>query len=563
MKSGLPALLLAASLVVAAGLLVSCATQSGSTLKAVTSVESGSEKPEKPEKPAPPQSKPPDTSPEKKGLEIVSTPSRSDVILDNNYRGRTPVLIENISPGRHLLQVSRDGYYGIARWINFTGDYMLYETTLNPITGFLNLSIQPAESHVTVADRRVSQGMTELPVGVYTLTVRAFGYADHRETVAVYERSLTTVDIALSPVDFAVTRISAVRQTVNPDNPGVLGSLEVGFSVSGPGSGEITVLDSASRTILSQGLPVFETWDQSYRWNCRDSDGRPLPDGSYTLRVSGRGTGAGEEQRAEIPVTLDRSQHTAPRALWSGGAGLLYAPSAEVLPSGGLQVSFLAAAFSDGLDLRAPAALAARIGLKGGIEIDAMADIIVEEDTTPYGGSFSARYSLSAPHGSFGFASALRAGVSLQFDPPAGVLMNDTFANFSAISIGVPVELVAGPLHLLAAADVVATLWEPFAASADPALTSWMYLRAGLLLDFGQVVGGVSASFRTLPFAAGFPQIAVPVQAGAEMHWLIPGTHILLSGILAAEFGNPSAATPAEKWDGMYLMGGGGLGFLY
>jgi hypothetical protein len=304
-----------------------------------------------------------------------------------------------------------------------------------------------------------------------------------------------------------------VREVVNPDNPGVLGSLEVSFSVSGPGTGEIAILDSDSRTVFSDSLPAFAAWDQSYRWNCLDSHGRPLPDGPYLFLVTGRGSSGEQDRSIEMPLRIDRSLRTAPRSLWSGGAGLLYAPSSESLPPGGLQVSLLAGVHSDGLTFRSPAALGARIGLPGGVEIDALADLIIKDSSTEFGGSLSARYSLSSPHGTFGFGSALRAGVSLQFDPPQDVLLSDTFANFSALSLGVPAELVFGPVHLLAAADIALSLWEPFGATTSPTLTSWLYLRAGLLLDFGQVVSGVSASLRTAPFGQGFPQIEVPVQA--------------------------------------------------
>ena len=530
-------------------LLASCATQSGTTLKTVSSVEAGAKKPPNPEEPP---TKPPDPSPDKKGLEIVSNPSRADVFIDNDYKGRTPLLLEDVAPGRHLLQISRDGYYGIARWIDFTGEYMLYETTLVPVTGFLALAVTPMDSEVTIADRHVRPGVTELPVGVYTLTARAFGYAESRQTVAIFERTMTSVEVALSPVEFDVTRISAVRTTVNPDNPGILGSLEVSFSVTGPGTGEVIVLDAQSREVYSDRLPPFTTWDQSYRWNCRDGSGSPLPDGTYTFVVSGRGDDG--ERTAELDLVLDRTFRTAARGLWSGSAGLLYASSTDVLPPGGLQLSLLGAAFADGRDVRAPVALGARIGLEGRVEIDMILDLVIKETTVPFGGSLTARYLLSAPRGTFGMGTAVEAGISMQFDPPLGILASDTLSNFTGLGVGVPLELAAGPLRLLASPSLRVSLWEPFVVGAEPGLDAWMYLRGGMLLDFGQLVAGVSASLRTAPFSTGSFILVPPMQAGAEVHWLIPGTHLLLSGILPGEFSGPAD---------FYLMGGGGLGLLY
>ena len=282
--------------------------------------------------------------------------------------------------------------------------------------------------------------------------------------------------------------------------------------------------------MFDAALLPFSSWDQSFRWNCRDREGRPVADGAYTFRLTGRGEDATGEVQAEIALQIDRTLRTAPRALWSGGAGLLYAPTADVLPPGGFQVSFLTAVFTDGLTIRAPAALGARFGLKGGAEIDAFADLIIAGDHAPFGAGVSARYALLQPRGPLGAGAAVQAGFAAQYDPPDGVLLSDTFANFSAISLGVPLELVAGPVHLLFSPSIAASLWTPMGASRDPALTSWLYLRAGLLLDFGQIVAGVSGSARTSPFGSVPLGIGLPVQAGAEMHWLIPNTHLLVSG---------------------------------
>ena len=552
------------TLLLAAGLLASCVTHSGSTLKTVSPVEShtsdkpadkGSAKPA-----AKPPTKPPAELPAegKKGLEVVSTPSNAEVILDNEHRGRTPLLIASIGDGRHLLVLQKAGYYTVSRWIDYSGDYMLYEATLLPITGFLSLTISPAESTVTVGDGRILPGFSEMPVGSYSVLARAFGYADYKGSISILERSLTPLDIVLSPVPFDFTRFLAVRSVVNPDNPGVLGSIELVLSVTGPGEGTLTVLDSSSQPVFTDRLPRFTTWDQSYRWSCSDSEGRDLPDGAYTIVLAGEGTGEADQPEAEatrqIEVRIDRSVRVAPRSLWSGGAGLLYAPSADVLPAGAFQSTLLAASFLDAASFRSPVALGVRIGLSGGVELDFLGDLVLSDAEAPFGVGVSARYLLAAPQGSVGFGAALQGKVSIQYDPAAGVLLSDTFANFTGISLGLPLQVTAGPVSLLAGFDLVASLWEPYASTRDPRVAAWVYLRAGLLLDFGQVVGGLSVSARTTPLFVDPFGIGLPVLAGAEVQWLIPGSHLVLSGMLAAE---------ASGLADLDLMAGGGLGFLY
>ncbi|MBT3275299.1 MAG: S-layer protein, partial [Spirochaetales bacterium] len=73
-----------------------------------------------------------------------------------------------------------------------------------------------------------------------------------------------------------------------------------------------------------------------------------------------------------------------------------------------------------------------------------------------------------------------------------------------------------------------------------------------ILLDLGEFTAGLSGAVRTIPFNTGFG-IDLPVSAGLEAHWLLPGTQIILSGYLTGEFA-------AEN--NFYLMAGGGIGII-
>ena len=126
--------------------------------------------------------------------------------------------------------------------------------------------------------------------------------------------------------------------------------------------------------------------------------------------------------------------------------------------------------------------------------------------------------------------------------------MKDTFADFTGVSVGVPLQLTLGPVSVLASVGLTASLWYPY-GSLSPAPFAWFYLRSGVLLDLGEVTAGISASARTEPLPGGFTALGspVPVQIGAELHWLVPGTRILISGMAAGEFDSPRATT---SWEG-------------
>jgi hypothetical protein len=547
----------------AALLLASCASTTGTTLSTVTATEKATQAPRTSStRTVPPPSSGSET---KKGLEVVTDPDYAEVWIDGSFKGLTPYTFEDISPGRHQVLLRKDGYYETAAWIEFSGDYVLYQASLQQIIGFLKVSVSPAESLVTVGGDRVAPGMIQLPIGAYTVTVRAFGYTDVHVNAVVSENAVTEVTAVLTEAPFAVTAWSVPKTSVNPGNPGLLGTLEASFSVTGPGTGVMRVLDATGSEVYSRSLPDFKTWDQSISWNASDARGQALPDGAYTLEIDVHAHGSDETTVRRTEIRVDRTLKIAARSVWSGSSGLLYAPVTEVLPPGDFQVQVLGAGIYDPAteSLRAPVILSGRVGLPGKIEADASAGIVATSGDTHVLLNAAARWNWLSPKGSSGTGGAVQVKLSGQFTPQVdGVtpLMTDTFANFTGVSVEAPFQIVFGPVSALLCAGVTGSWWYPYGLNTDGSpeagAVAWMYARAGLMLDLGSVTAGLSISTRTerLPGGAALLASPVPFQAGAEVHWLIPGTRLLLSGIAAGEYRNA---------DNAYLMAGGGLGFLY
>ena len=136
----------------------------------------------------------------------------------------------------------------------------------------------------------------------------------------------------------------------------------------------------------------------------------------------------------------------------------------------------------------------------------------------------------------------------------------DTFANFTGLSVEVPLQLTVGAFNALFSFGAMGSLWYPYLQDSSGAPifgpVAWLYFRGGLFLDLGSATVGVSASTRTqeLPGGYAFLSWPIPFEAGAEVHVLIPGTRILVSAIFAGEYRDASY---------YYFMGGAGLGFLY
>jgi hypothetical protein len=79
------------------------------------------------------------------------------------------------------------------------------------------------------------------------------------------------------------------------------------------------------------------------------------------------------------------------------------------------------------------------------------------------------------------------------------------------------------------------------------------YLRSGIVADIGPVSLGVSGAVRTERVSQGLA-IDLPFQAGAEVHWIVPGSSVALSGFAAAE---------VESITDFYIMSGLGIGVLF
>lgn len=536
----------------AATLLFSCATSSGSLLQRAKETESKEAAKETPQdkKPQPVVETP---SAPKKGLKVVSDPPDADVYLGGIYKGRTPLAVEELDKGTYRISIQKPGYHPYEGWIEYLGDPLVFMTALREITGFLVVHADPPSAVIRAGDLRIPQGVTELRIGSYDVSVRRFGYDEFRTRITVREGASTELSVNLAPSRFAVQDLSLKRTRVNPDSPGLLGAAEVHFRVTAPGTGEMVVRDASSKTVARIPLAPFADWEQDALWDLAVDGGGKAADGAYTVTVSAAGE-TGQASEASAAIDVDRSLVIAARSLWSGASGLLFSPSAETLPPGIFQASMLLAANVDpaSASLRAPGQLSFRVGLAEEWELGAGVGLILGSQTLPVTASLSVRHALLAAGSRSGFAAAIDARASWQH-----LAATDPFTDFTGAAVGFPMRFTVGPLSILAAPQLVVSPWS---ISYDPpvswavGLHSWAYLRGGILLDLGGLSAGVSAAVRSSDFLTEGFSIALPFQAGAEAHWVIPGTHFFLSGMLMAEI---------ESLDSWYGLAGGGWGLLY
>ena len=506
------------------------------------------------------------------------------VYLDNRYKGITPLVIGGVRIGRYKLTLKKEGYYSKTVWITYSGGMAKYYFSLVEIPpGFLRVMAVPPDAEINLgsswlpADKR-----HKIAVGSHIFRVRAFGYEEKSVAVNIKGGRVTELSVILKEVAFSLSNLEANRLAFNPRNSGLLGSVQIRFRVSGRGGGRAVIVDPQSRIVLSRELGPFTAREQGFDWDGRDQ-GVPLPDGTYTVRIRVEGARYGERESAELELKIDSSIVLRFRSLWSGSAGLLYAPTPEILPRGRTQVSSVVLAHSSGsgvdeIIVRAPVNFALRVGLdrRNLFELDTSIGGIIgfSTDTLYMSWFVTAAFKASLLR----FPGNLALGTSAQIKLTYQEVRTDTLANSSGLSLGLPTALRWGSLSLLFSPELILS---PYSVSYDPDETleidlyGWFYGRMGLLLDLPPFSFGASLTLRTLPFNEGFG-LDLPFQTALEAHWLIPkaklrrpvrstrimkqwrggssGPRHFLSLYVAGEF---------EAADSYYLLGGAGSGILY
>ncbi|MBN2354031.1 MAG: PEGA domain-containing protein [Spirochaetales bacterium] len=485
-------------------------------------------------------------------LYVTTLPDEAQVFIDGRFYGMTPLLLPDFAIGHYYLEIVKDGYKRYDTWVDYSDDQWAFFYTLVRETGFIDVRVSPPDAKVRTTSFVLRPGLNELPAGAHTVTASTFGYTAKAAAVSIRTGETSIVTITLDKAAFGFSGLSVSRTEINPRRPGPASSVTMLFSVSGPGSGGLSVIGADGRELAHLDVVTFSSRYQSVRWNGRTDSGGVAPDGTYALVIRGRGEGSPLPVEAGLEVAVDSSLSVEHGSLWSGSAGLAYAPTPLVLPAWDLELDMSAlAGFAGQSGLSAPAALGARIGLGAGQEAAlGLAALFGASDEPALIPSLSWKCGLISTPEDVSFSAALQAKAAYRINYNA-----DFFTNPTGISVGVPLRLALGPFALYLAPELTAALYK---VSSDPAAVLapgayvWLYGRAGLGLTLDSFTIAASAGFRTVPFDEGFA-LAYPVETAVEIAFAFPDTPLSLSAKVVAEWDT----------DAMRFWGGFGFGLLW
>jgi hypothetical protein len=143
-------------------------------------------------------------------LSIVSSPSGADVSLDGEYRGRTPLTISSLTPGRHQVALELPGYSRYTTSVEIQNGVMTY---LDPVlakaasVGYISIVSSPSGAFVYVDGtyRGVTPLTVAAPSGTRRVELDRSGYADWSSSVQVSGGTTVYLNAALQTLTSSST----------------------------------------------------------------------------------------------------------------------------------------------------------------------------------------------------------------------------------------------------------------------------------------------------------------------------------------------------------------------
>jgi len=472
-------------------------------------------------------------------LTVETSVAKAEIYLNSVYRGLSPMTITSLEQGLWQLTVLKDGYRTENRTVSVTGgEEPLVRLELRRLSGTLLVTGAPDGTEIEIGGTVYASTRIDLPVGDYRAVIRAFGYEEKTVDFSIEKDWRTEVDGRLEPAPLSAGDLHAVKPSFNPENPANLGSAEIVYRVTAPGSGRLSIRDLAGETVRSFPQGPWTAWKQTVRWDGRDMNGRPVPDARYSVLLEVEGL-----DPLETAVTVNRSIRYPFTGTGAGigSAGPVVSPAA--MPRGGAlfrcDLGIGSAWFMPGFS--------ALLGLPGGLEAGLRLGVRADgsgEAAVDLAGGLKASRSAGALSG----AAYLRYdGTWRQSEPPVQAAPR-------GLSCGAAGGLSRGGFGVDGKIEI--TAGDESGSLADPDVTA----SAGLALRYtGRVLSGglwglAGATLSGATLSGDSAGMLRSPAAGLDLQLLVPASNLVLGGELSVIFRH--GGTP-------FTRGGFSLGILF
>ncbi len=136
-------------------------------------------------------------------LVIGSVPDNASVVVNGQYRGKTPLTLDNLDPGTYTVNLSKFGYALTTATTDLqSGERQEVTATLPPTMGSLIVNTTPPGARVIVDGRDSGTSpatVTGLMPGNHNLTITKDGYTPSGQQVEITAGITLPVTVTLSP----------------------------------------------------------------------------------------------------------------------------------------------------------------------------------------------------------------------------------------------------------------------------------------------------------------------------------------------------------------------------
>jgi serine/threonine protein kinase len=138
-------------------------------------------------------------------IQVTSNPSGAEIIFDDQQKSSwtTPYTFQNVSKGRHTLEVRKSGYVPERRIVVLLGnESQRVSVVLLMAAGMLKVSTVPGGASIYIdgeLKRDVTPASLKIPAGTRRVLLRKEGYRDVEQVIEIEDNSITTLNQQLAP----------------------------------------------------------------------------------------------------------------------------------------------------------------------------------------------------------------------------------------------------------------------------------------------------------------------------------------------------------------------------
>ena len=147
-------------------------------------------------------------------MNLQSVPDGASLMVDGEYRGKTPLMISDLSPGTYMVNFSRFGFRELSTRVKVVpGKISEVTVTLEPETGTLTVNSTPSGARVLLdgTDAGFSPVvLANISAGNHTVRLEKDGYIPATRVVIITAGMVNPVEVPLDPVPVSTTKAAGL-----------------------------------------------------------------------------------------------------------------------------------------------------------------------------------------------------------------------------------------------------------------------------------------------------------------------------------------------------------------